>query len=322
MSVLVTGAGLIGGLAARLLAARGERVVLADLVAPAPAGDAAGRIVDATCDVADVAALDRLVTRHEVTAIVHTAAMLSTAIRRDPFEGARVNVLGVAACLDVARRRDLRRVVIASSATVVYSLFAGRAGEARPIPEDAPMRLVGERPASLYAATKLAAEHLMLAYADSYGVDAVALRLAAVIGGSLERPTSVPGRLLAKLAEAAARGAAPDLDDPLLVWGGEEEFVDARDCARAMIAALDAPAPRQRVYAIAEDEAYTLERFLAVAACALPGLAPVAPPAPSTGFAGFPHRRPARSDLAAARDELGFRCRHSLEDAIRYWTGA
>ncbi len=213
ISVLITGAGVIGSLTAAMLAQRGERVVLADIRQP-PASDA---ITPVRLDVTDLAAIERIVDEHAVTRIVHTAALLSNGIRQSPLDGVRTNIMGTAHILDVARRKRLGRIVIASSTTVGYPVFGSHGPD--PIEEDFQMRVIGERPASIYAATKLAGEHLALLHADLYQVDCLCLRYAAVIGGSLEAPTSVPGKLVACLA-AAARSGQGGIDDPLLAWAG------------------------------------------------------------------------------------------------------
>jgi UDP-glucose 4-epimerase len=161
-----------------------------------------------------------------------------------------------------------------------------------------------------------------LLYADLYGLDVVVLRYAAVLGGSLETPTSVPGRLLARLVEGGRRSETVTLDDPYLAWGGMEEFVDARDCARANLHALDAAAPVKRVYNVATGTAVTLRAFVDSVRRVHPALRVALAPEPVTGFAGFPHRRPAPSDVASARADLGFACAHDLEDTIRHWSGA
>ncbi|WP_293859625.1 NAD(P)-dependent oxidoreductase [uncultured Alsobacter sp.] len=315
MSVLVTGAGVIGTLTADLLAQRGDVVVVADIREP---GILPGGCRFARCDVTDGPALEALISGHGITRIVHTAAMLSTAIRKDPVRGIAVNVMGTAAILDAARLLGVGRVVCASSTTVGYSTFGSFRGET--LPEDIPLRLVSERPGSIYAATKIAGEHLALVYADLYGVDAVVLRYAAVIGGPLDAPTSVPGRLLAELVSAARSGNPIRLDDPLLLWGGGEDFVDARDCARANLAALDATAPRQRVYNVATGRSVDLPAFLAAVKAAWPTLEASVSAIPETGFAGFRHRRPAPTDVTAALAELGFACLHDIADSVRYWS--
>lgn len=317
MSVLVTGAGLIGSETARLLAARGEEVVLID-IRPPHRPLAGVRFEQA--DITDAARVEALLRAHGVERIVHTAALLSTALRADPVAGLRVNLIGTAVLLELCRKLGLKRMVCISSATVLYAGF-GHLGPA-PIPEDSALRLVSDRPGSLYALTKITGEHLALLYRDLHGVDAVSLRLAAVVGGNAPGAgTSVPGRLFATLIAAARAGAPLRLEDPLLVWGGAEEFIDLRDCGRAAVAALDAPAPALGVYNIAHPGQWTLDAVIAeVARTHGPFTAEVLPPR-TTGFAGFPHIRPAPSSLAAAETELGFTAAHDLGDTLRYWWG-
>ncbi|OYU50126.1 MAG: UDP-glucose 4-epimerase [Rhizobiales bacterium PAR1] len=314
MSVLVTGAGVIGGLTAELLAARGERVVVIDIRTPPSLPDG---VTFETCDISDFDALANVLSRHGITRVIHTAAMLSTGIRKDPLSGIRVNVMGTANLLDLARETGLKRVVLASSTTVAYTTFGGHGPG--PMIEDEPLRLISQRPASLYAASKLAGEHLALLYRDLYGVDVVSLRYGAVIGGSLEHPTSVPGRLLAVLVAGVRAGKRVVLDDPLLLWGGREEFIDARDCARANLAALDAGAPKQGVYNVASGHWHTLGEFVDAVRQNYPGLDVEFPHTINTGFAGFLQQRPAPSSTGAAARELGFTAAYPLSTAIVYW---
>jgi UDP-glucose 4-epimerase len=315
MTTLVTGAGLIGRLTAEILAGRGEAVVLADIRPPA-ALPASPKLVFAQCDVTDEAGLDALIKRHGVRRAVHTAAMLSTGIRANPLRGVQVNVMGTATLLDCARRHGLSRVVCASSATVGYTTF-GRHGPA-PIEEDLPLHLLSERPASIYAMSKIAGEHLACLYHDLYGLDVVSLRYAAVLGPSAEPPSSVPGRLLAHLFDGARSGKRVALDDAFMIWGGREEFVDARDCAAANVHALDAAEPKQRVYNVAPGDWHSLAEFVACVRAVHPGLEVDLPPESDKGFAGFPHLRPAPSDVSGLARELGFGCRYRLEETIRH----
>jgi len=318
MTTLITGAGVIGSLTAELLAARGEKVVLSDIVRSDTTHDDAGGIIFQEADVTDARRLDSLIAEYSVTRIVHTAAMLSTGIRRAPVRGVDVNAVGTATILETARKHGIRRVVCASSTTVGYTAFAGH--DASPIEEDLPLHLVSERPASIYAATKLFGEHLTLLYRALYGVDAVALRFAAVLGGRADPPTSVPGQLLARLAEGGRKGIPVILDDPFLLWAGAEEFVDARDCARAAVAALDATDITQGIYNVAPGSMVTLDQFVEATRAVYPDLEVSVPEPVSTGFAGFPHLRPAPSSTAAAERDLGFTCTYDLADTIRYWT--
>ncbi|MCW5644747.1 MAG: NAD(P)-dependent oxidoreductase [Rhodoferax sp.] len=320
MSVLITGAGIIGSHTAALLATRGQSVLLLDR---APAHDAIRTIVDdprvkvVAGDVTDADALEQLVHDHAVDAIVHTAALLSTAIRKDPLAGIQVNVMGTANVLEIARRRQLRRVVLASSATVGYQAFGDFDGTA--FPEDFGMHYLRHRPASIYVGTKVAGEYLALLYRDLYGVDAVALRYAAVISAWSGPGTSVPGKVLSSLLLPARRGETACIDDPFTVWRGGEEFIDARDCARANIAALDASAPAQGVYNIGLGSLASFDDFVAAVRLTHPDLQVRLDVQPAGGFAGFPHVRSAASDISAAARELGWTPAHPLADAITHY---
>ncbi len=314
MTVLVTGAGLIGSETARLLTARGDAVVLFDIRTPAdlPAG------VDFVAgDITDAAALDALIAERGIGSVVHTAAMLSTGMRADPLRGMAVNLLGTLALLEAARRQGLHRVVCISSTTVLYSGFATLGPD--PIPEDAALGLVSQRPGSLYAISKLTGEQLALLYRDLYGVSTVSLRYGAVLGGRTDVPSSVPGRLFATLVAAAGSGQVLKLDDPLLVWAGPEEFIDVRDCAAAAVAALDAALPGLGVYNVTHPRQWRLNDVIAAVAEVHGPLQVEYDRTCRSGFAGFPHRRPAPSDISAAEAELGFTPAHDLRDSLRYW---
>ena len=99
-----------------------------------PARDAIGLVVDLSRvrliegDITDTSALDLLISNEGVDRIVHTAALLSTAIRANPAEGVRVNVMGTLSVIDAARRHRLKRVVLASSTRVGYPALE-RTGE-------------------------------------------------------------------------------------------------------------------------------------------------------------------------------------------------
>ena len=316
MTVLITGAGLIGSQVARLLSARGQPCLLMDLHPPPAAVLALPGVGFLQGDVSDSQALDS-VFAEPVSAVVHSAAMLSTGLRANPLRGLEVNLMGTVRLLDAAQRARVSRFVQTSSATVVYAGF-DTLGPG-PIPEDATLRLITQRPGSLYALSKLTNEHLALIWRDHYGLSTVSLRLAAVAGGDTDPPSSVPGRLIARLIAAARRGGQHLLDDPFLIWAGREEFIDPRDCARAILAALDAADPAQGVYAIAHPQGWTLPDLAAAVADRFgPFTLDLAEP-PATGFAGFRHVRPAASDLSAAAAELGFRAEHDLTDTLAHW---
>jgi len=84
------------------------------------------------------------------------------------------NVVATFNLLEAMRRTDVKQIVFASSSSVY--------GEPEEIPasEDAPIR-----PVSVYGASKAACEHLIHAYTRLYGIKAVVLRYANVVGPRL-----------------------------------------------------------------------------------------------------------------------------------------
>jgi UDP-glucose 4-epimerase len=84
------------------------------------------------------------------------------------------NVVATFNLLEAMRRKGVKEIVFASSSSVY--------GEPEEIPvgEDAPLR-----PVSVYGASKAACENLIHAYSKLYGIRAVALRYANVVGPRL-----------------------------------------------------------------------------------------------------------------------------------------
>lgn len=313
MTTLITGAGLIGCQTAALLAARGEPVVLLDRQ-PAPALIASvvplERVTVLSGDVCDRAAMRALLQQQGVTAVVHTAAALSMAIRQTPTLAADVNLGGTVNLLEAARACGVRRFVLASSTTLYYPTF--RRPLAGPISEDFAFHAVSERPGSLYAASKLAAEFFTQHYADQFGLSVAILRYSAVLGLWAGPNNSVPGRLLATLLGQGAVNGRVAVSDPLLLWAGGDDFIDVRDVAAANLAALDATALPSRVYTIGSGQLASFDDFIAAARQVRPGLIFDEVALPDTGFAGFPHKRTQPFDVRCARVELGFAARHGL----------
>jgi UDP-glucose 4-epimerase len=301
-----------------MLADRGETVYLLDIAPSEAAAKTLSkfeRIHIVQGDIQDDGTLCRLIETKHIDRVLHTAAMLTSAIRNAPLEGVRVNIGGTAAVLDAARRTGVKRVVFGSSSTVVYPTF----GRAAPVPfvEDFSMNVLSERPMTLYSATKLACEHIALLYHDNFGVDVVALRYAAVIGLWAGPNFSIPGRLVRALLVPALRGETAVIDDPILVWLGGEEFIDVRDVASANVAALDAEKPIQRVYHIAGGTLSTFDDFVAGARSVVPGLSIDQRVKPSAGFAYGPHIRTQPCDISAAAREIGFRPKHDIASSMR-----
>jgi len=110
-----------------------------------------------------------------VEAVFHYAANPEVRVSTtNPEVHFNENVVATFNLLEAMRRKGVREIVFASSSSVY--------GEPEEIPvgEDAPVR-----PVSVYGASKAACENLIHAYSKLYGIRAVALRYANVVGPRL-----------------------------------------------------------------------------------------------------------------------------------------
>ena len=174
LTVVVTGAaGFLGSALTERLAASGARVVSIDGAAGVRSGAGERIGLDILDALALRSALPRLLADDATSAVViHLAARGHVgACRDDPTGAIALNVVGTTNVLEACREAGVRRVVFPSSA-LVYRLPASS-----PVAEDAPVES-----RSIYAATKLACEALLQAYAVEYGLSCTVARLGNVYG--------------------------------------------------------------------------------------------------------------------------------------------
>jgi len=327
MRVLVTGgAGFIGGHVCAALLSAGHEVVALDCLHPAAHGR--DRVPDGSFLLGDVRDPD--VTASAVRgldAVVHHAAMVGMGVDFDDApEYVSCNDLGTAVLLAAMARARVRRLVLASS-MVVYgegAYVCDVHGSTRPAPrrtEDLSARMFEPRcptcdgalrpglvdeddrldPRSVYAATKLAQEHLSAAWARETGSAVVALRYHNVYGPGMPRDTPYAG-VAAIFRSSLERG------EPATVFedgGQRRDFVHAFDVAQANVAAVAHLATRTptglRPYNVASGEPRTVGEMAAALTDALAGPAPVV----SHRFRAGDVRHIVASPRRAA-DELGF----------------
>jgi len=144
----------------------------------------------------------------------------------------------------------------------------GRALAPETVPEDAPLD-----PRSVYAATKLAQEHLCGAYARETGVPVTALRYHNVYGPRMPRDTPYAG-VASIFRSAFAAGRAPRVFED---GGQRRDFVHVRDVARANVLALTGPEPVPGAFNVASGTPRTvleMAHALAAACDAPPRAAP------------------------------------------------
>ena len=83
-------------------------------------------------DITDLAALERALDEHEITNIIHLAALQVPFCRADPPLGARVNVVGTVNVFEaVARRKQRIGHVVYASSVAVYDAADADAGAVR-----------------------------------------------------------------------------------------------------------------------------------------------------------------------------------------------
>jgi UDP-glucose 4-epimerase len=252
MKVLVTGgAGLIGMALREALAAKGYLVTAIDIT-DFGRGDPGLEIMSIT----DNAALTDLFARKAFDAVIHCGAISGPMMAQgEPMKIVEVNINGTALLLNLARRHGLRRFVLCSSISVY-----GNVGKAV-ITEDTPLR-----PTSVYAASKVAGEQLVQAFAAEYGLSGVSLRIGRVYG-----PYRRANCHLATMIRDAAAGKTTEIPcDPEFPY----HYVYVDDVAEAQIAALTADAFSFSAYNVGSGEALTMPQIVEIARAAIPGVNP------------------------------------------------
>ena len=262
--VLLTGAtGFLGAWITAALMAEGRQVVATDVAidtsrldALAPQGPAPDW---RQLDVADSAALDRLVAETRPHAILHLAALQIPACRADPALGARVNVLGQINVLEAARRHGL---------PVVYTSSVA----AKP-------RGPANAPANLYGVFKKTGEEIARLYWADHGVPSLGLRPHIVYG--LGRDRGETSAITAAIL-AAARGEPFEIP-----FATESCFQYAGDVA-ALFARAAAARWEGAATADLSDRVESTDDVIAAIRAAVPDarvtVAAEHRPSPTTGF--------------------------------------
>ncbi|CAJ1587166.1 NAD-dependent epimerase/dehydratase family protein [[Mycobacterium] wendilense] len=339
-SVLITGgAGFIGSaLSARLVQA-GYEVAVMDILHPqvhAGGGEldlpAAVRVF--TGDVTHAPDWNAVLRLFVPDQIVHLAAETGTA--QSLSEATRhgsVNVVGTTQMLDALRRSGVvpRQLVVASS-RAVYGEGAWRCADrtfyppprshaqlAAGIwdpqgPEDAPAQPIPScasrtepRPTNVYAATKLAQEHLLAAWTAAHDTNLTVLRLQNVYGPGQSLTNSYTG-IVALFARLAREHHALEVyEDGRIV----RDFVYIEDVVEALFATIAAPAAGRRCHDIGSGAATTVHELARTVAGICEAPEPVV-----VGKFRDGDVRAASCDIGPANDALGWSPKWTLADGL------
>jgi nucleoside-diphosphate-sugar epimerase len=225
-SWLVTGAlGCIGAWIVRTLVREDVRVATFDLADDDSRlrlimePDELGRVTLVRGDVTDLETVGRALDEHEVTHVVHLAALLIPLARADPPRAALVNVVGTTNVFEAVRQRRerIRGLSYASSAAVydVVDVEAARDETA-----------VGH-PTTLYGVHKLANEGTARVSWAEHGLPSIGLRPYIVYG---------PGRDTGMTAGPTLAMAAAVRGEPHTIgWSSRSTFNYAPDAAGAFV---------------------------------------------------------------------------------------
>jgi dTDP-L-rhamnose 4-epimerase len=343
VTLLVTGgAGFIGGAIVTAALERGDSVrvldsVRADVHGGQPSLDPRVQLVRG--DVRDADAVAAALVGVDV--VCHQAAKVGLGVDfADAPDYVSSNDLGTAVLLAAMAKAEISRLVIASS-MVVYGegAYRGPAGVTRPEartisdleagrfePRDAdgnPLEpeLIGEDapldPRNVYAATKLAQEHLAASWARSTEGVVAALRYHNVYGPGMPQNTPYAG-VASLFRSAIERGEAPRVFED---GAQRRDFVHVRDVASANLAALSwtvGPAAQPfRAFNVGSGEIHTIGDLATALSREANGLAPVI-----TGEFRLGDVRHITASSARLREELGWRPSMSFVEGMREFATA
>lgn len=347
-SVLITGgAGFIGSALAHRLVEADYDVAVMDVLHPQV--HAANRPLDLpssvrlfTGDVTHAPDWDAVLRLCRPSQIVHLAAETGTA--QSLSEATRhgsVNVVGTTQLLDALSRAGVvpDQLVLASS-RAVYGEGAWQAGAHvfYPPPRSHAQLLAGQwdpqgpdgaiavplpscasgtepRPTNVYAATKLAQEHLLAAWTAAHDTNLSVLRLQNVYGPGQSLTNSYTG-IVALFARLAREGQSLEVyEDGRIV----RDFVYIDDVVDALFAALNRPATESRRLDIGSGTATTIGELANKVAALCDAPDPTVVPKFRDGDV-----RAASCDIARASSELDWRPKWTLGDglpALLDWIG-
>jgi UDP-glucose 4-epimerase len=309
MNVLITGGmGVNGAVAARLLVREGLKPVLLDnRMDLSLMHDIEDRVDCVAADVCDAKTLEGVVDEYKITHIAHLAALMPEPAEADPRLAVKVGVDGTVNVLEVARAKNIRRVVFTSS-KAAYGEIWDKCGP----PAYAPVREDHIRnPADLYGVIKVCCEEIGTYYRKAYGIEFIALRYCSIYAPGKEArhgALSFYGQLIEK-ARSGEAWVIPEGGDQL------NDTVYVGDVARSIYLALTAKPAAGWIFNIGGGRATTPREFLNVLDKMFSNHRIELGPGPSR--LGRSKQTFCIFDIAAAKKGLGYEPAYGVEQGVR-----
>ncbi|WP_163702120.1 NAD-dependent epimerase/dehydratase family protein [Mycolicibacterium sarraceniae] len=339
--MLITGgAGFIGSALARRLVQAGYDVAVLDVLHPQVHGEHATLDLPQSVrmfigDITHAPDMDATLRLFKPAQIVHLAAETGTA--QSLSEATRhgsVNVVGTTQLLDaLTRAGHVPEQLVLASSRAVYGEGAWRSGthtfhpsprshadlmaglwdpqgptgdSAVPLPSRAGS--TDPRPTNIYAATKLAQEHILTAWTAAHDTTCSVLRLQNVYGPGQSLTNAYTG-IVALFARLALQRQVLDVYEDGRIL---RDFVYIDDVVEALFAAVEKPAAPARAVDIGSGVPTTIHE-LANTLAAICG----APDPVVGGKFRDGDVRAARCDIESAIDDLDWRPTWALKDGLR-----
>jgi len=340
-STLITGgAGFIGSALAHRLVDAGYEVAVLDILHPQVHGEHAAIDLPPsvrlfTGDVTDAHEWDTVLRAFRPSQIVHLAAETGTA--QSLSEATRhgsVNVVGTTQLLDaLSRAAHVPDQLVLASSRAVYGEGAWQSGTQvfYPKPRTRAQLMAGvwdpqcptedpgiplpssagrteTRPTNIYAATKLAQEHIMAAWSAAHDTSLSVLRLQNVYGPGQSLTNSYTG-IVALFAQLAREQRTLEVYEDGRIM---RDFIFIDDVVNALFAVIERPATDPRCLDIGSGVPTTIHEL----ACTLATMCGAPEPIVVGRFRDGDVRA-ARCDIDPARRELDWQPAWALEDGLR-----
>jgi threonine 3-dehydrogenase len=234
LATLVTGGlGFIGAEVARLLAKRGEKIIVFDIHdRKILLKEMQEKITVVKGDVSNYSHVFNAVKDFNIDVIYHLGSMLSVPSDADPWSSFQVNAQGTFHVLEAARVLGVRKVIF-SSTLATYG---------RDIRESVIDDYTLQRPVLFYGCTKVFSELMGRFYKRKFGLDFRGVRFPAIIGPGVKTPGVAQYNSWA--IEEAWKGK------PFKIWVTPETRCTAmyyKDAALSMIRCADTPLEKIRM---------------------------------------------------------------------------